>query len=250
MGIAIAGAFMVLIAIIIFAVIVISLIVNAIRHKKPKVGVPVAVAAALFVLGFILIVMSPVEIPEQETAAVTESAETKSEEPQAETKSETPTETNTDESETKAATAETESEQETQVPVSETETQTEESAAETEQAPTDESDSEIEEKIDTSVTFADIYRELKANELRAKDEFDGNRYQITGKVNGISTGGLFNLTGGATLTMENEVDGTTVFYTAEFEKEQEENLKQINEGDTITFIGTCSGGHFYDCELQ
>lgn len=107
-----------------------------------------------------------------------------------------------------------------------------------------------EDSIDTSVTFADIYREFKRNELNAKDLYNGNRYEITGKVNGMSTGGLFNMTGGATLTMEIKVDNTVVFFTAEFEKKQENNLKQISVGETITFIGTCYGGNFTDCELR
>lgn len=107
-----------------------------------------------------------------------------------------------------------------------------------------------EDSIDTSATFADIYREFKRNELNAKDLYNGNRYEITGKVNGMSTGGLFNMTGGATLTMEIKVDNTVVFFTAEFEKEQEDNLKQISVGETITFIGTCYGGNFTDCELR
>lgn len=106
------------------------------------------------------------------------------------------------------------------------------------------------EKVDSSVTFAEIYREFKRNELNAKDLYNGNRYMITAKVNGMATGGLLNLTGGATLTMELQVDNTVVFFTAEFEKEQEENLKQISVCDTITFIGTCYGGSFTDCELQ
>lgn len=107
-----------------------------------------------------------------------------------------------------------------------------------------------EDSIDTSVTFADIYRAFKRNELNAEDLYNGNRYEITGKVNGMETGGLFNMTGGATLTMEIKVDNTIVFFTAEFEKEQEDNLKQISVGETITFIGTCYGGNFTDCELR
>ena len=107
-----------------------------------------------------------------------------------------------------------------------------------------------EEIVDTSVSYADIYREFKRNELVAKDFYDGNRYQITAKVTGMSTSGLLNLTGGATLTMETRVDNIIVYFTAEFEREQEENLKTISVGDTITFIGTCYGATFSDCELQ
>jgi len=108
----------------------------------------------------------------------------------------------------------------------------------------------IQEEVDTSVTYADIYREFKSNELRAKDIYLGNRYQITAKINGLGTGSLLNLTGGATLTMEIQVDNTIVFFLAEFEKDQEEALKQVSVGDTITFIGTCYGGTFKDCKLQ
>lgn len=107
-----------------------------------------------------------------------------------------------------------------------------------------------EESIDTAITFADIYREFKRNELNAKDLYNGNRYEITGKINGMETGGLFNMTGGATLTMETKVDNTVVFFTAEFEKEQEDKLKQISVGETITFIGTCYGGNFTNCDLR
>ena len=106
------------------------------------------------------------------------------------------------------------------------------------------------EIVDTSVSYADIYREFKRNKLVAKDLYNGNRYQITAKVTGMSTSGLLNLTGGATLTMETRVDNIIVHFTAEFEREQEENLKTISVGDTITFIGTCYGATFSDCELQ
>lgn len=100
------------------------------------------------------------------------------------------------------------------------------------------------------VGFDEIYRAYKENELRADDTYKNNRYRITAKINGMSTGGLFNLTGGATLTMEKRVGKTIVFFYAEFEKEQEDNLKQVNVGDTITFEGEClSSGSWVDCEI-
>lgn len=100
------------------------------------------------------------------------------------------------------------------------------------------------------VSFDEIYRAYKENELRADDTYKNNRYIITAKVNGMATGGLFNLTGGATLTMEKRVGNTIVFFHAEFEKDQEDNLKQINVGDTITFGGEClSVGSWIECEI-
>lgn len=100
------------------------------------------------------------------------------------------------------------------------------------------------------VSFDEIYHAYKENELRADDTYKNNRYIITAKVNGMATGGLFNLTGGATLTMEKKVGNTIVFFYAEFEKEQEEKLKTINVGDTITFGGEClSAGSWIECEI-
>lgn len=105
-------------------------------------------------------------------------------------------------------------------------------------------------RLEHEVTFDEIYSEYKNNELRADEKYKNNRYTITATVNGMSTGGLLNLSGGATLTMETKVDNTIVFFYASFEKEQEEALKSINVGDEITFEGEClSAGSWVNCEL-
>lgn len=101
-----------------------------------------------------------------------------------------------------------------------------------------------------TVTFDEIYQAYKENELVADDLYQYNRYRVTAKINGMSNDGLFNLTGGATLTLETKVDNTIVFFYAEFEKEQEENLKTVKVGDTITFEGKClDAGNWSECEL-
>ena len=96
-----------------------------------------------------------------------------------------------------------------------------------------------EEIVIEEATFDEIYRASKENKLRAERDYEGKWYRITAEVNGMATGGLLNATGGATLTMETKVDGRTVFFYAEFEKDQEEALLEINVGDTITFEGVC-----------
>lgn len=124
--------------------------------------------------------------------------------------------------------------------------------------PTGDSDSKIEvtptpEPLTNEVgtaTFDEIYRAYKDNELVADDMYKHNRYQITAKIDGMTNDGLFNLTGGATLTLETKVDNTIVVFYAEFEKEQEENLKTVKVGDTITFEGKClDAGNWSECEL-
>ncbi|MBQ8297021.1 MAG: hypothetical protein IJX77_04480 [Ruminococcus sp.] len=101
-----------------------------------------------------------------------------------------------------------------------------------------------------TIAFDEIYYDYKENELRAEDSYKNNRYRITAKVNEISTSGLFNMTGGAILTMEVRIDSTIVFFYAEFEKEQEDALKTISVGDTITFEGKCLNvGSWVECEL-
>lgn len=101
-----------------------------------------------------------------------------------------------------------------------------------------------------TATFDEIYHAYKENELVADDLYQYNRYRVTAKINGMTNAGLFNLTGGATLTLETKVDNTIVFFYAEFEKEQEENLKTVKVGDTITFEGKClDAGNWSECEL-
>lgn len=101
-----------------------------------------------------------------------------------------------------------------------------------------------------TATFDEIYHAYKENELVADDLYQYNRYRVTAKINGMTNDGLFNLTGGATLILETKVDNTIVFFYAEFEKEQEENLKTVKVGDTITFEGKClDAGNWSECEL-
>lgn len=101
-----------------------------------------------------------------------------------------------------------------------------------------------------TATFDEIYHAYKENELVADDLYQYNRYRVTAKINGMTNDGLFNLTGGATLTLETKVDNTIVVFYAEFEKDQEDNLKTVKVGDTITFIGEClSAGSWSDCEM-
>lgn len=102
----------------------------------------------------------------------------------------------------------------------------------------------------TPASFEEIYQAYKENELVADDLYKGRRYEVTATVNGMETGGLMNMTGGATLTMEKKIGNTIVVFLAEFERDQEETLKNIKVGDEITFEGTCySAGSWSDCEL-
>lgn len=103
---------------------------------------------------------------------------------------------------------------------------------------------------DTTVTFEEIYKAYKTNELRADDTYKGNRYRVTAKINGMSKGTILNNKDGVNLTMEIKINKTIVFFYAEFGKDQTEVLKNVNVGDTIVFDGTCKGwGLWEDCIL-
>ena len=103
---------------------------------------------------------------------------------------------------------------------------------------------------DTSVTYDEIYNAYQSNELTADELYKNNRYRITATVHRISNDGILNLTGGATITMRTEVGDKVVSIIAEFEKDQEEALKRIAVGDTITFEGKCvSEGAWMECKI-
>ena len=89
--------------------------------------------------------------------------------------------------------------------------------------------------VDESVTFDEIYRAYKENELRADDVYQYNRYRITAKVNGMETGGLLNMTSGGKYNMEKKGDSKDGFLLAGFEKKQENRLKTISVGVEKTF---------------
>lgn len=113
-------------------------------------------------------------------------------------------------------------------------------------------DEQVPDKEDqyTPASFEEIYKAYNDNELVADDLYKGRRYEITATINGMETDGLMNMTGGATLTMEKKIGNTIVVFLAEFERDQEEALKNIKVGDEITFEGTCySAGSWSDCEL-
>ena len=102
----------------------------------------------------------------------------------------------------------------------------------------------------TPASFEEIYQAYDDNEHVEDDIYKGRRYEVTATINGMETGGLMNMTGGATLTMEKKIGNTIVVFLAEFERDQEEALKNIKVGDEITFEGTCySAGSWSDCEL-
>ena len=102
----------------------------------------------------------------------------------------------------------------------------------------------------TPASFEETHQAYEDNELVADDLYKGRRYEVTATINGMETGGLMNMTGGATLTMEKKIGNTIVVFLAEFERDQEEALKNIKVGDEITFEGTCySAGSWSDCEL-
>ena len=105
------------------------------------------------------------------------------------------------------------------------------------------------EKLD----FSECYYAYKENELRADDTYKGNRYSLTVQVRDIQNtdDSLLYWDDEVIIEFEIMVDNTHVVGEALFEKEQTDSLKNINVGDTITFVGECqSAGAWINCELD
>ena len=102
------------------------------------------------------------------------------------------------------------------------------------------------------LNFSECYYAYKSNELRADDTYKGNRYSLTAQVLSIhnTDDSLLYWDDEVIVQFEIAVDDIIAVGEALFEKEQAEALKEINVGDTITFIGECrSAGAWIDCEL-
>ena len=98
--------------------------------------------------------------------------------------------------------------------------------------------------MEPPVTFEEIYLAYKNNELRADEEYGGNRYIITAEVENISEGWW----GYYSVTLSIRAAGRECYLFCTFEKDQREALIEFNEGDQLTFEGTCeSWGNWDDC---
>lgn len=102
----------------------------------------------------------------------------------------------------------------------------------------------------TTIDFDTVYKEYKANEVRAEETYGKKRYRVTGNVNALTDDGLMNLMGGVTVTLTRKVGNTTVFFFASFPKDQKEKIMKINAGDDITIVGEMRNLNFFSCEIE
>lgn len=102
----------------------------------------------------------------------------------------------------------------------------------------------------TTIDFDTVYKEYKANEVRAEETYGKKRYRVVGNVNALTDDGLMNLMGGVTVTLTRKVGNTTVFFFASFPKDQKEKIIQINAGDDITIVGEMRNLNFFSCEIE
>lgn len=102
----------------------------------------------------------------------------------------------------------------------------------------------------TTIDFDTVYKEYKANEVRAEETYGKKRYRVVGNVNALTDDGLMNLMGGVTVTLTRKVGNTTVFFFASFPKDQKEKIMQINAGDDITIVGEMRNLNFFSCEIE
>lgn len=128
----------------------------------------------------------------------------------------------------------------------------------TNQAPGSDADESAASVVDTvepvepevgDATFAEIYTEYKANEIRADELYKGNRYRLSGTVYDIDADPLLSF--GSSITVKTTVAGNTVFFVANFPSDQKDSLLSLNVGDPITLTGACrSWSTWSDCKLE
>lgn len=99
------------------------------------------------------------------------------------------------------------------------------------------------------IDYDELFQAYQANELRADDTYKGNRYRVSGIIEGMTDDGLLNT--GITVTVTVKTSSASYTTYAEFSEDQHDGLAALNTGDTIAFEGDCSSiGLWSNCELE
>ena len=98
--------------------------------------------------------------------------------------------------------------------------------------------------------FAEMVNEYRANEVRAKDTYKDNRYEISAEVVGIEKAGLREGYSGYNVDMTIDLDGESFSLCANFQSDLKDEVMKLNIGDTLTFTGKCVAPElWYNCTI-
>lgn len=98
--------------------------------------------------------------------------------------------------------------------------------------------------------FATMINEYRSNEIRAKEIYENNRYEISAKIVSIERAGLREAYSGYNVNMTIDLDDEEFSICANFQGDFKEDIMKLNIGDTLTFTGECvSPSLWYDCTI-
>lgn len=218
-------------------VLFIVFIIRAItKRRKMWIGISIAICAVLTTIlfwgGCLFIGMDEDFQEEYGSAETTTSIETTSE---------------LLASEVTTSTAETTLKTTPEPPVIETTTAPPETTTPTTQATTTTTEPPETTTTEPPVTFEEIYIAYQGNELRASENYKGERVRISGTVDSVSE----SFWGTTTVWIVAYAQGDDHYLICTFDtKEQKDSLMKLNTGDYITFEGTCDSATWWlDCEI-
>lgn len=98
--------------------------------------------------------------------------------------------------------------------------------------------------------FAEMLSEYRTNEIRAKETYKDNRYEISAEVTDIEQAGLREGYSGYNVDMVVHLADEDFSICANFQSDLKDEVMELNIGDTLTFTGKCVAPElWYNCTI-
>lgn len=116
--------------------------------------------------------------------------------------------------------------------------------------PSENEDSTVVYQSAQELDFEAMINEYRSNEIRAKEIYQDNRYEISAEIVSIEKAGLREAFIGYNVNMTVDLDDEEFSICANFSGDFKEDIMKLNTGDTLTFTGECvSPSLWYDCTI-
>lgn len=110
--------------------------------------------------------------------------------------------------------------------------------------------SELVSQSAQELDFIEMVNEYRTNEIRAKDTYKDNRYEISAEVVSIEQAGLREGYSGYNVDMTIDLNGESFSLCANFQSDLKDEVIKLNKGDTLTFTGKCVAPElWYNCTI-